>query len=96
MKMRARYHLLISALVIALVAPALAEDAPIAPNPPPVDLPTYTLTLTPTEIAYIAQTLQRQPFADVAGLLNKIQSQIDEQRKSAQSKPTDSSKPEAK
>lgn len=47
-------------------------------TPAPVE---RTLHLSDQEIIYIAQVLQRQPYADVTGLLNKMQEQMTAQLK---------------
>lgn len=41
----------------------------------------YIVTLAMPELAYIAKVLQKMPYEEVAGLLAKLQNQVDEQNK---------------
>lgn len=52
---------------VALALPASAQSIPVK---------TFTLTLTDTEVQYIADTLQHMPYKDVAALLNKMNNQV--------------------
>ena len=57
-----------------VVAASLVATAAIAA--PPAE---YTLTLTPAEVQNVATALSKQPYADVATLIAKMQQQINEQ-----------------
>lgn len=73
--------LLLSAVIFPLSA--------LAQEPPKV----YNLSLGESEIITIAQALGQRPYSEVAGLLSKIQSQVDAQTKKPES-PAEA-KPEA-
>lgn len=79
-------------IALSLAVPASAQDAPASP---PV---TYTITFTSDQLLYVANTLRRMPYADVADLLSTIQTQLNEQeaKRKAALVPSPAPTPEAK
>lgn len=53
-------------LVASSASPSRAEDAP----------KDITLNLTPAEVSYVWSVLAKQPYQDVAGLIQKMQAQV--------------------
>lgn len=73
-----RYHILrflSIALILSLLTPTIASAAD------------YTLTLSSDEVLAIAKALREQPYKDVAGILQKMQQQLNAED-AARLKPT--------
>lgn len=65
------------AIAIAFLSPAIAQA------PAPIEPSSFTLALTVSDLTYIANVLRQRPYTEVVDLLNKIQTQINEQRDAA-------------
>ena len=54
----------------------------------------FTFTVTPQELSIMAQALGERPYREVAGLLTKLEAQLQEQRaKAAEPKPENPDQP---